>query len=74
MSYAESFRHRISNAPLAGVTIRPAEYLKIILSRRHLERCHDVAADVVGVLDVDTGERFVVSRGLLVRSLAERCA
>jgi hypothetical protein len=60
--------------PRAGDAIHAAEYLKVILSRRHLERCHDVSPDVVGVLDVDTGERSLVSRGQLISSVAEECA
>lgn len=74
MSRKDSLRQTVSEASRSGETLRPTEYLKVILSRRHLERCHDLTPDVEGVLDVDTGERFVVSRCQLSRSVAERCA
>jgi hypothetical protein len=74
MFRTESFRQRVASAPRAGETIDAVEYLKVILSRRHVERCHDVSPDMIGVLDVDTGQRFVVSRSQLFRSGAEKCA
>ena len=53
--------------------INAAEYFRLALSNRHLERRDDAASGVLGLYDPQTGLRFVVDREhVLTATLGEK--
>ena len=43
------------------------EYCQLLVSRKHLSRCDDPRARILGLLDSETGVRFVIEEDCLFR-------
>ncbi len=51
------------------VFVDPAEFCRLLVSHRKLVRANEQAADVQGILDLETGQRFLIERERLFRSV-----
>lgn len=65
----DGWQHRAINNYLDSKFVQPSEFLKLLLSRRELIRSDDFGNDVRGLLDVRTGQRFLVRQEKLRRAL-----
>jgi hypothetical protein len=67
---AEFARHQVRrrgmNLRPNSTFVEPHEFLKLLLSRRELIRADDFDGKVRGLLDVETGRRYLIKREKLV--------
>ena len=40
--------------------VEPSEYCELLVSTRRLQRCDDLASGIRGLLDLETGMRFLI--------------
>jgi hypothetical protein len=64
----DGWQRRATNEYLDSKFVQPSEFLSLLLSRRELIRSDDIRRDVRGLLDVRTGQRFLVRQENLRRA------
>jgi hypothetical protein len=57
---------RVTLACSESMYVQPEEFLSLLLSRREMVRSDAVDGEVRGLLDVVTGERFLIERAKLI--------
>ena len=66
--FKDGARYRATKESLDSMFVQPVEFLRLLLSRRELIRSDDLSGDVRGLLDVRTGQRFLVRKEKLRRA------
>ena len=68
MSQTKTLEGRRINVPRNGCYwVEPAEFCRLAISNLPLIRCDDAAAGLRGLVNQDTGERYVVDNTKLTR-------